>query len=196
MPFNQLRSKLDRAIVAYLKTCSIYCAVPNVTANIYKANWSGDVDASKGPLADVRSHDGVPALTSSQCGVWKFWVQVGIEGPAANQPGQANKGQQSVALDNLTGQMIDALSISTDGTDYQAAADAITAAGRALAGIAVPGSNPPVYNDADMLAFTCQYWYAGNLTGGNPRDQGGAADTTLWKELASFTAICCASNVS
>lgn len=147
---------------------------------------------SKGPLADVRSHDG--AQVENVNGVYKFWIQIGIEGPAANQPDQVNKGAQSVALDNLAGQIIDALSISFDeGQTMQATADAITEAGRLLV---TTGDAIEQANNADMLAFTCQYWYAGNLTGGNPRDEGGNVNTTNWKELASFTAIACASNVS
>jgi hypothetical protein len=196
MSANQLRSKLDRAVWWYIKNANIYShgVVASVTANIYPANWSGQIDLSKGTVGMVRSHEGSPTLTGGMGNIRTFYVEIQADGSVANQPHQANPGAQRVALDLLAGMVNDALSLSfDDGQSFQATADAITAAGRALA---TTGGEQDQANNADMLAFTCQYWYLGNQTGGHPQDEGGGKDSTRWIEISGFTAVCCASNVS
>jgi hypothetical protein len=197
-PFNNLRSKNDRAIVAWLVSQLPQRALPNKPPGnftyIFPANWSGEVDLSLGPVVFVKSHSGRPFEGQTGAGVWDFQVEISIVGPAAQQPGEINPWQERVAMDTLLAQTIDALSMSNDGMQtYALTAENISTAGRLLATTGTPMEQA---GNADMGDYTCQYWYPALLDGGYPRAEGGAADTTNWKEIAGFRSICCGSNVS
>lgn len=194
-PFNNLRSKLDRACVAYLtgKLPARKNAAGQNVIYIYPANWSAQMDDSNGPIIRVRSHGGRPSEESQLSGNWQFSVQFSVEAPAAQQMNQANPAAQRVSNDAVMAAMCDALATSTDLTTYQATADAITAAGRALVGA---GSEQEQANNADMADFTLQFWLPTALDGGNPVDESGNANTATWIEHVMFRADCCASNVS
>lgn len=190
-PFYNLRSKLDRAIVAYLQT-------EGVADNIYTAlnSTAKDIDISTSPAVFVRSHTGRVYTENPYSGVYVYQVEVCAEGSAAAQPEDKNPEEARMQLDEVFSGTVDALMYSdaNDGSPFLFTADAITAAGRALA------TNPNAQiaaNNADMVDFTCQAWSPSDpaFDGGNPRAEGGA-DTTVWKEIANFQAVCCASNVS
>lgn len=180
-PFSNLRSKLDRAIVAYLQGAG-------VANSIFPANRSGDIDISDGPVVIVRSHSGVPEASNG--GVWRFRVEVGIHASAGPQPADANDQTERISLDGVLAATGDALCMQYDGTgDYQATADQITFAARQSAQLA--GATNP-----DLADFTLQWWGVSGLDGGNPRIDGTSADTNVFKEIMVFEAVCCASNVS
>lgn len=187
-PLSNIRSKLDRAVVAYLKS-------QGVSSYIVPANWSGIVNMDENPIwIVVRSHQGTP--TTSLSSVWDFYVEVGVHGPACPPVDAVNEGQQRVDFDQVFAQMMDALMTTgqPDGPqDLQATADLITQYGRQLA---TNGDSTSQANNADMVDFTCQYWYPPvSLDGGNPRVQGAEANTTVWKEFATFKAVCSPFNV-
>ncbi len=177
---NNIRSKLDRAIVAYLKT-----KLPSGT-NIYPANNSGTKAL---PNITVRSHRGRATIPFD--GSWDFLVQIEAHYPAALQPGEANPDALRVAGDLLFDSAIDALMQTSNQVDLSETAAQISTAGRLLQSV---GTAIEQANNADMLAFTCQIWANAELDGGNPAQDGGA-DTTRWAEIARFNATACPSNV-
>lgn len=189
-PFGNIRSKLDRAIVAYLQTAGV-CDL------IYPGQYGGVIPAADDgttPLwVVVRSHQGTEEVLLS--GVWRFKVECAVHGPANPQPNQVNLAGQRVSFDSIFSAMHDALMTSEDSNQtLQATADAITDAGRALA---TTGTDQEKQNNADMVDFTCQYWYPPiSLDGGSPRTEGTPGSMTLWKELAVFECIANAFNVS
>lgn len=181
-PFSNIRSKLDRAVVAYLK-------FKGVCSYIVPANWSGIVNMDENPVwIVVRSHSGTP--TTSLSSIWDFYVEIGVHGPACPPPQTNNEGQQRVDLDAVFAAAMDALMQTgqADGPqDLQATADFISQYGRLLA---TTGDANSQANNQDMVDFTCQYWYPPvSLDGGNPRVQGAEASTTVWKEFATFKAV-------
>ena len=187
-PFSNIRSKLDRAVVAYLKAAGV-CDVIN------PAMYSSVIDMDASPVwIVVRSHQGTP--TTALCNVWDFLVEVGVHGPATPPLNTENEGENRVSFDQVFAGMFDALMQSGQGQafnqDLQATADLITSNGRALA---VSADATIAANNADMADFTCQYWYPPvALDGGNPRVQGAPENTTVWKEFATFKAIVCPYN--
>ena len=195
--FNNLRSKNDRAIVAYLASALPVrndAATGKPVLYVFPALWSAELSFANGPILRVRSHSGHPQSETRMGGTYNFQVEICAEGPAVNQDGQQNPADQRLDLDSLLSLAADALSLSgDDGQTLQATADAITDAGRLLA---TTGTAQQLGNNADMVNYTLQYWYPSLLDGGNPRAEGGAADTTAWKEIIGYEAICCAANVS
>lgn len=182
-PFSNLRSKLDRAVAAYLIAQKV-----GTGTNVFPANRSGDIDLAEGPVIIVRSHSGTPEHPLG--GIWRFRVEVSIHGSAAPQPTDTSDQTERLALDQMTAQAGDALGQSADDMQsYQATADGITAAAQASAVVANS-------NNADLVDFTLQFWGVAGLDGGNPRAQGAPMDTTVFKEFMDFEAVCCASNVS
>ncbi len=182
-----LRSKLDRAIVAYLQT-------QGVCDNISPANSSED---SEYPNVTVWCHDGKPSAQYS--GSYEFQVMIEMQGKATQQPvapgtDEPNPELQRVKLDELTDGVYEALmkeEVTEDTQSLRATKDLITAAGRALAvADATPEGIQRAENNADMVDFTCQFWMESGITGGRPNVEGAA-----WKEVLQFTARACGSNV-
>jgi hypothetical protein len=179
MGYSSPRSKLDRAVVAWLRQ-------KGVCNYIVPAQYSAIIDMGISPVwLVVRSHSGTPetALTN----IWSFMVEVSVIGPAVPPPLTENQGQPRVNFDQVFSDMMDALMQTGNNQDLGATADSITQYGRLLKTSADPTQ---AANNADMGDFTCQAWYPPvSLDGGNPRDEGGARDTTTWKEFATFRAI-------
>jgi len=181
-PYNKLRSKLDRAVAAYL--VSVGAGGPNdclphntVLANTY-------------PNTDVHSTLSRPEVALT--GLRRVMVHISIKGSAVNKPDEPNVDQGRVEFDKRVGVTMDALMESDDGQTLRATARAITAAGRALA-VAVDGSDAAILkaaNNADMVDFTCQAWYdAGE---GDPETN---ADGCSWENILMFEALASPSNV-
>jgi len=170
-----LRSKLDRAIIAYLEPIAV---AVNVDVTLYPANSSAEREL---PLIDVMATQGPeePPFTGNHL----MATKIRLEFPAANQPNQENPNQNRLDLDAMTDAVFDALHQST-GDDYSETARLVTAAGRALA-----ASDPT--NHADMVDFTCQYVQGVSYLGGD----GGNAAASSFVEMMMFQTRCCAANV-
>jgi hypothetical protein len=183
-PFSCPRSKLDRAIVAYLKS-------QGVADYVVPAAWSGQLDMDATPVwVVIRSHNGTPETALSN--IWHFQVECAVHAPAQLPVNAPNPGANRVALDQVFASMFDALMQSGNVQDLQATADLITSNGRALA--TSPDAQQAA-NNADMVDFTCLAWYPPiALDFGHPRD-GGGVDNTTWKEFATFKAIAVPYNV-
>jgi len=177
-----IRSKNDRAVVAYLKP--IVLAV-NPLAKIYVCNHSGDRDESNG-IVDVVTSQGPedPPFTGNHI----LNVRIRIAHHAANQPGQTNLDANRLALDAMVDAVFDAMHISDNGCNYQATATLITAAGRALA---TTGTAQEQTNNADMTDYTCQF-VQGFTYVGAPED---GEKSVSFVELMNLQMRACPSNV-
>lgn len=172
-----LRSKLDRAIVAYLKTVS------GVTANIFPSNYSGERSL---PLTDVNSSQGPedPMFTGNHI----MSTRIRIECQAANQPGQTNPNRNRAVLDGYVDKTFDAFHIVAAGDqDYRETARLITVAGRLLAST---GTAQEQAGNVDMLDFTCQYLQGIIYVGGAPEEE-----SNSFIEIMTLQCRCCAANV-
>ena len=192
LPISRLRSKADRAIVAYLKQAG-------VADQIFPAMWSGilqaDADGNAPVYVTIRCHSGIPVVQYSN--TYKFIVEATVTGPAVPPSNAVNQAQPHVDVESAFGAMVDALMQSgqpqAQSQDLQATADLISKYGR---GLATTGSHTEQQNNADMLDFTCQYWDGPTmLDGGNPKGEGQSPDNTSWREIAIFECIATPYNV-
>jgi hypothetical protein len=175
-PFNNIRSKLSRAIAAYL------------------------IDAGAGTEADTLPHTSVantaypntvvratlskPEVPMS--GMRRVTVHISIKGSATNVPKESNPQKARVQFDQRVADVCDALMQTDDDETYRATARLITIAGRDLAtpADATPEAAQAAANNADMEDFTCQGWYDGG-------EGDGAADAEgcSWEEILIFEAL-------
>jgi len=172
-PYNILRSKLARAIVAYLIEQG--------------AGTAADISPARSrqpkgyPCTEV-----IPAISRPEvqfAAVRRITVHISIKGTASKAtPGEGLDAARQ-AFDARCAATYDALLVG-DGQSFQATADAITDAGRALA-VADPTGN------ADLADFTVQAWYEQGEGEGTAEAEG-----CDWEEVLMFDAICCGSNVS
>jgi len=170
-PYNNLRSKLNRAVCAYLVTQGV-----GTVDNILASNTNA---AKSYPLVTVQAVRGMP--DPPMTGDYRCSVQVAVKGSnvqVANASPQSNR----ILFDTLCGKTCDALMIG-DTSTLMPTALGITAAGRALF------AGDPA-NNADMADFTCINWFDDGFGIGDPDAEG-----CSWIEVFLFTAICCASNV-
>jgi hypothetical protein len=170
-PYNNLRSKLNRGICAYL----IGQAVGTV-ANVLSSNSSVDKTY---PLVTVQAVRGTPDPPLT--GDYRCQIHVSVKGSNVQDPKQSPQANR-ILFDNLCAKTYDALMTTTDNGTLLSTALLITAAGRALA-----TSDPT--NNADMADFTVQNWFDGGFGMGDPDAEG-----CSWIEVFLFEAICCASN--
>lgn len=173
-PFNRLRSKLNRAICAYLIQERAGTSEDTFPENSQEARTY--------PVTTVRAGIATPAVPLTA--IRDVTVHITIKGSAASNP--SNPGDTTTALWKFEQRLAgtnDLLNQSDDGRTLKATADAITLAGRALA------VSDPVFN-ADMAEFTLQLW--------EPRGEGDAEpdqEGMAWQEILIFRAICSPSNV-
>ena len=172
-PYHNLGSKLDRALVAYLIGQGAGTA-----RDVLPSNHSGTREV---PFTVVSAHRGTP--NPAAMGTYDVDVRVQIEGLAGNQPGRGSRHQNRLLFDARVAKTYDALHLSTDGVSLLATADAITAAGRALA-----VSDPD--NDADMVDFGCLYMTDLGFDRGEPKDEPGT-----FLEILNLRCRCCPSAV-
>jgi hypothetical protein len=172
-PFNRLRSKLNRAICAYLIKEGCGTAADTAPENSQQIKSYPNTTVRAG-IATPN-----PALTGNR----DIPVHIGIRGSAVRDPANLTDVTTArKAFDDRLASVYDAL-MQGDGATLRATAAAITAAGRALA-ISAPGTN------ADMADFTCQAWYDGGEGDAEPDQEG-----TRWEEILIFRAFCAPSNV-
>lgn len=185
-PYSNLRSKLDRAICAYLVSqgvggdenilpfaSPINSGYPNVVVHSVTSKPDPDFSGNR-------------------------WVQVHItiSGSATKDPDKPDSQNPRVQFDNLVAAVGDALmQTDDDGQSLRATAELITAAGRATA--TTVDLNDPVSvqfaeDNKDMADFTCQMWLDVSEGDGEiTADEEGCA----WKEVFVFNALACPSNV-
>ena len=174
-PYSSPRSKLDRAIVAYLIAQGV-----GDNTNIFPANSSRDRAL---PNLTIHASGGSPEFPLS--GTYRFNVRVICKYPGAIQPTDelTNYETNRLAADELFASAVDALMQGETGTSTLAVtATAITTAGRALA-----DSDPA--NHADMADFTCIQWLDTGFDGGVPEEE-----SSTWAEIATFQAVVTSAN--
>lgn len=173
-PYSSPRSKIDRAIVAYLISADVGTA-----ASISPAKYSSIRTL---PCIIAHSHEGTPE--DEMTGDYRFKVKMCVKSAIKDQPTEA-AGTQAASSDELFAEMQDALMQSDNDQDLRATAVLITASGRALA-----TSDPT--NNGDMADFTCKTWYDKGFDGELAEDGNGGV---FWLEIALFEAVACSANV-
>jgi hypothetical protein len=192
-PYNNTRSKLDRAICAWLVTQPGCGSVNDILPSV-------SVFLKSYPNTTVETVLSKPQSRFSG----NRWcdVHVRIAGSAVKQvpqPGQLAPSQAPRELfDARVGSTIDALMQSdTNGVDLAATAIEITNAGRALAVDPTNGANAQAAAwaaaNADMPDFTCIMWLD---DGDGPGEITADEENCAWKEVIMFKALACPSNVS
>lgn len=183
LPPTSLRSKLDRAIVAYLISVGI-----GDQTNVLPHKTHRKMDAL--PLVIVRSTVGMP---EGQDGNDRIRVRISILGSAGVDEDEPNPVVSRVNHDALIGKVRAALRQSDNGgATLDATCVLINVAGRALA---VPADASPeaalvAQNNADMADFTLDQWYDAGFGDGEPLDSAYA-----WEEVLLFDAVACELNV-
>ena len=180
--YNKLRSKLDRAVAAYL--VSVGAGGPNdclphntVLANTY-------------PNTDVHSTLSRPEVALT--GLRRVMVHISIKGSAVLKPGEPNKDVLRVNFDKRVADTYDAMMQSDDDQTLRYTCGLITTAGRALA-VAVDNSEAAALNaanNADMVDFTCQAIYEAGEGDGTADAEG-----CDWENVLMFEVVCSPSNV-
>jgi hypothetical protein len=177
--FSNLRSKLNRAITAYLVSVGGDCGT---IANIFPANIASDKTY---PNTTVRATLSQPEVQMT--GIRRIRVHIEIKGQPSGDPSEADIEKARVDFDKRVSATEDAMMQTEDGETFRETARLITAAGRALA------TNPDATiaaNDADMVDFTCQAVYDAGEGDGEPIENGPA-----WFEILMFDIVCSPSNV-
>lgn len=173
-PFNRIRSKLNRAIVAYLIEQGAGTAEDTFPEN--------SLPVRHYPVTTVRAGVAIPepVLTGNR----RVDILITIKGSAVKDPSKPDDiSTARVAFDNRLALVGDALAQSDDNRTLRATALAITEAGRALA-VSDPNGN------ADMVDFTVMQWLNSGEGDVDPDDNG-----TAWQEGLKFSALCAPSNV-
>lgn len=182
-PFNKLRSKLNRAVAAYLVSVGAGSSTDTVAANtIAPTGYPNTTVHATLSLAEV-----------NMTGLRRVKLQISIKGSLTTDPGQPNTDDPRVQFDNRVGLVYDAMMQSDDSQTLHATAVAITAAGRALAVSITPGdpaSDLLAANNADMVDFTCQAVYDMGEGDGQPSEEG-----TALEEILLFDVLASPSNV-
>lgn len=169
---GNLRSCLDRAIVAYLIS-----AGAGTADDVYELHRSFDKEL---PNTTVKAFSGTESPTNS--GSELFRVEITVKFPAAVQPGQGNPRMNQVECDKRVGLTMSAMSQTNDGESRAKVAADITDAGRALY------ASDPI-NDWDMQNFTCESVYYLGCSAG--QDEEGV----FFAEVRNFEIRACLSDV-
>lgn len=185
--YSNLRSKLDRAICAWL--------VNQLVGGVDNILPFASVKISPYPNVEVHSTLSKPDPDFS--GNRRVQVQISIKGSATKDPNNPDSENPRIQFDNLVAAVGDALMQTDDnGVSLNATARGITTAGRALAVDSTNGAIPAAVqfakDNADMVNFTCQMWIdAGEGDGEIDADEEGCS----WNEVLMFEALACPSNV-
>lgn len=182
-PFNKLRSKVNRAVAAYLVSQGCGSFQDTVAAN---------TQAPTG-YPNTTVHATLSLAEVNMTGLRRVKLQISIKGSATTDPGQPNEDSVRVQFDNRIALVYDAMMQTDDGQTLRYTARAITAAGRALAVSQQPGnpdSDQLAANNADMVDFTCQAVYDMGEGDGEPSEDG-----TAWEEILLFDILASPSNV-
>ena len=183
-PYSTLRSKLDRAICAYLISVGAGSS-DDTTPNATQATYAY-------PTTTVHATTGQPDPPFT--GNYRITVHISIKGSASQAVGDPNPQEAWAAFNARVATVQDAL-MSGNGCDSLAdTAAAINAAGRALATVVDPTNPASVQfsaNNADMVDFTLIQWIDRGFGDGQADAKG-----CTWEEILVFEAYCCSANVS
>jgi hypothetical protein len=154
-PVPNIGSQIERALIAYL--AQFYDGDEPV--NFYFSNdWRPRVP----PLVDVLAHKSTESIPHTRNETYQ--VKIEAKWPGTNQPGVDNTEYNWMAINDLIGSVMAAMSVSDNGDPNRipvVVASDITDAGRALAVDASNGANPAekqgALNNSDMVNFTCEY---------------------------------------
>ena len=178
MAFNNPSSKLERAVCF-----SLILQGKGTTSDTYQADYSGTRSL---PNRTVMASSFSPQRPNRQEGVVHFQIQHHF--PAAVQPGETESIQR-VQKNAYLGETYDSMTVG-DGNSFQITADAITAAGRALAVDESGGSDPVLAqlaaDNPDMLEFRCDWVKQSNPFLIRGRADG---DSSVWVEILNFEAF-------
>lgn len=182
-PWNNLRSKLDRAICAFLTsqgTGSVVDIVPTVKGTI-----------AQFPITIV--HSTVLRPYPVMTGDYRGEVHISIRGSAVLAQTEPNLDRGRIDFDKRIAQTMDALMQTNDNATLVYTAQQITLAGQAMAvaADASPAAIAFAANNADMADFTCINWFDGGFGDGQPDESG-----CNWEEILIFDAICCGNALS
>lgn len=182
-PYSNLRSKLNRAVVAYLIGAGCGAATDVLPANS-KAVKSF-------PNTVVKSAVAKPEVRLS--GIYRITLAIKIKGSSVQSVNASNTELPRTAFDTRVAKTFDALMQTDDETTLNVMCGLITDTGRALA--AVPANATPAQikfaaDNADMADFTVEGWFDSGFGDGEPDEEG--AD---WEEILLFDVVCCSSNV-
>jgi hypothetical protein len=183
-PYSNIGSKNDRAIVAYL----IAYGLANHLTTILNADTifpTNSTSSNAYPNVEIQSLRGKPLVP--YVGTWVVETRIVIKYSAVQPVKPVNPDAARLAGDILIQNVIDALSLTDNGSDMRATATAITAAGRLLA---TTGTAQSQANNADMLDYSCIFWVPSGFERGQPDEEG-----TAWSEITTFESHCCPSNV-
>jgi hypothetical protein len=176
-PYNVLRSKLNRALVAYLVNSGAG-GIPD----IFPGNSVGEKSYPNTVVLSTLSRPEIPMT-----GIRRISVHISIKGSATQKTNaESNPEQARVDFDNRCATTYDALMQTVDGQTLKATAVLITAAGQAMA-VPVDGTAAAIKfanNNADMADFTCQEWY--DIGEG---DGEADAEGCSWEEILMFEAV-------
>jgi hypothetical protein len=182
-PFNNVRSKLNRAIVAYLINCG-NCGGPG---DIFPAN-SGLPKTFPNTIVKATIAKPEPNFTGS----YRIPVWIKVRGSAGSNNQNTDLDAQRFQFDQRLGFTQDNLMMTSDQQTLLYTAQQITACGRALVNPIDQSAASLQFakNNADMADFTCQNWYDDGMGDGEPDEEG-----CDWVEIFQFIAVCCGSNV-
>jgi hypothetical protein len=177
--YSNLRSKLNRAVVAHLisEGCGTAANVIPFLSRTEKTIQNSE------PNTVVRARVGKPRVMFS--GVYDVVLQITIRGSAVQELADDDAGLQTarLAFEDRVARTYDAMMQSDDGQSLSWTAKSITSLGRGLAVI-------DSVNDGDMDEFTCLSLQDAGFGDPNPNDQ-----ECVWEEVLLFEACCCASNL-
>lgn len=185
MSYSNLRSKLDRAICAWL--------VNQGCGSVDDINPFAQTKLTPYPNTEVHSTLSKPDPDFS--GNRRVSVQISIKGSATKDPANPDSQNPRIQFDKRVAATADALMQTDDnGVSLNATARSITTAGRALAAVQDPTDPVAVQfaaDNSDMADFTCQMWIDdGEGDGEITADEDGCA----WNEVFMFVALANPSN--
>jgi len=174
--YHNLRSKLDRAVVAYLISVGAGSDKDTFPAN--------SIESTEYPLTVAQTLGGIPDPVL--VGNYKMRIAVSVKGSVSKFIDDTNDQAARMAHDERVSDVFDALMQSDDDRTLRATARLINAAGRALAMYPVDIAA----HNADMADFTIIQWLDGGF-GDGKSDEAGCD----WIETLYFDVIACPSNV-
>lgn len=175
-PYNNLRSKLNRAVVAYLVSAGCGSEADVLPFHTRELKNVQNQEAN----TTVRARTGRPRVEMS--GDYDVMLQITVRGSAVQEVGDDTETAR-LAFDDRVARTFDAMMQSENGYDLNYTAQLITDSGRGLA------VSDPV-NNADMYDFTVLSIKDGGFGDANPNEQ-----ECLWEEVLMFEVCCCAGNL-
>jgi hypothetical protein len=181
-PYSNLRSKLNRAVAAYLIGAGVGPAASIKPANVRTPKvFTDSVNTT------VRARLGKPDIKFS--GNYNILLHLIIRGSAMTSNEQPGDEDARQLFDARIAAVYDAMMQSDNGTGLEWAANAITDAGRALATTDI-WDDAPASAHADMADFTMLDLQDGGFGDANPNEQ-----EHIWEEILVFECVVCGSVV-